>query len=263
MTVEYECIIGNGKDYRGAVMKTRSSRTCQEWSSQEPHHHSYLTPETHPRSGLDKNYCRNPDGDINGPWCYTTDPQKIWEYCETPKCAPFQQECGKPKRKPKQCQRIVGGCTSVPHSWTWEVSLMTSTNMHLCGDTLIDPQWILIAAQCLERSSTPSSYRVFLGLHMAKAVEPSVQIREVKGIFQGPYGADIALLKLSSPAMIVDQVIPVCLPEENLMVGSGTECFATGWGEIKGRQWRTFSLSCPRQVCPVWNHLLGLWLCPA
>ncbi|XP_025922282.1 plasminogen-like isoform X3 [Apteryx rowi] len=208
-------------------------------------------------------YCRNPDGDINGPWCYTTDPQKIWEYCETPKCAPFQQECGKPKRKPKQCQRIVGGCTSVPHSWTWEVSLMTSTNMHLCGDTLIDPQWILIAAQCLERSSTPSSYRVFLGLHMAKAVEPSVQIREVKGIFQGPYGADIALLKLSSPAMIVDQVIPVCLPEENLMVGSGTECFATGWGEIKGRQWRTFSLSCPRQVCPVWNHLLGLWLCPA
>uniref|UniRef100_A0A8B9Q5M1 Kringle domain-containing protein n=1 Tax=Apteryx owenii TaxID=8824 RepID=A0A8B9Q5M1_APTOW len=84
-----ECIIGNGKDYCGAVMKTRSSRTCQEWSSQEPHHHSYLTPETHPRSGLDKNYFRNPDGDINGPWCYTTDPQKIWEYCETPKCGNY------------------------------------------------------------------------------------------------------------------------------------------------------------------------------
>ncbi|XP_068792606.1 plasminogen-like [Struthio camelus] len=40
-----ECIIGNGKDYRGAVTKTRSNRTCQGWSSQEPHHHSYLTPE--------------------------------------------------------------------------------------------------------------------------------------------------------------------------------------------------------------------------
>ncbi|NWX83249.1 PLMN protein, partial [Nothoprocta pentlandii] len=231
---EMTCIIGNGKDYRGAVAKTNSGRTCQEWSSQEPHHHSYLTPETHPRSGLDKNYCRNPDEDINGPWCYTTDPQKVWEYCEIPKCAPFQQECGKPKRKPRRCQRAVNGCASVPHSWPWQISLRTRTNTHLCGGTLIDPQWILTAAHCLERSSVPYTYRIFLGLHTAKAVEPSVQVREVKGIFQGPFGADIALLKLSSPAMIADQVIPVCLPEDNLMIGSRTECFATGWGQVKG-----------------------------
>ncbi|GAB0186942.1 plasminogen [Grus japonensis] len=81
-----DCINGNGKDYRGTVAKTGRGRTCQEWSSQRPHSHDYFTPMTHPEAHLDKNYCRNPDGDVNGPWCYTTDPRKAWEYCDIPKC---------------------------------------------------------------------------------------------------------------------------------------------------------------------------------
>uniref|UniRef100_A0A8C4JC86 Kringle domain-containing protein n=1 Tax=Dromaius novaehollandiae TaxID=8790 RepID=A0A8C4JC86_DRONO len=87
------CINHNGKDYRGTVAKTGRGRTCQAWSSQTPHSHDYFTPLTHPKAGLDKNYCRNPDGDVNGPWCYTTDPRKAWEYCDIPKC-PAQDLCG-------------------------------------------------------------------------------------------------------------------------------------------------------------------------
>uniref|UniRef100_A0A8C0J7I9 Kringle domain-containing protein n=1 Tax=Chelonoidis abingdonii TaxID=106734 RepID=A0A8C0J7I9_CHEAB len=78
--------IGNGLDYRGTIATTVSGKTCQAWSSQKPHSHDYFTPVTHPRAGLEKNYCRNPDGDINGPWCYTTDPRKAWEYCEITEC---------------------------------------------------------------------------------------------------------------------------------------------------------------------------------
>ncbi|XP_024051597.2 plasminogen [Terrapene carolina triunguis] len=230
-----DCVVGNGMDYRGTRATTASGKTCQEWSSQKPHSHDYFTPVTHPRAGLEKNYCRNPDGDINGPWCYTTDPRKAWEYCEITKCPPPKYECGKAKTAPKLCPtRIVGGCVSNPHSWPWQISLRTSFNMHFCGGTLIAPQWVLTAKHCLERSSRPSSYRIFLGLHTERAEEASVQIRDVERIFKEPGGADIALLKMRSPAVINNEVIPACLPSENVMLGNRAECYVTGWGETKG-----------------------------
>uniref|UniRef100_A0A8C8RL68 Plasminogen n=1 Tax=Pelusios castaneus TaxID=367368 RepID=A0A8C8RL68_9SAUR len=230
-----DCVVGNGKDYRGTTAKTASGRTCQEWSSQKPHSHDYFTPLTHPRAGLEKNYCRNPDGDINGPWCYTTDRSKAWEYCEITKCPSPEYECGKAKRMPKLCgSRIVGGCISNPHSWPWQISLRTSFNMHFCGGTLIAPQWVLTAKHCLERSSRPSSYKIFLGLHTERALESSVQIRDVEKIIKEPNGADIALLKMSSPALISNEVIPACLPPENVVISNRAECYVTGWGETQG-----------------------------
>ncbi|EMP30325.1 Plasminogen, partial [Chelonia mydas] len=237
-----DCVVDNGKDYRGTITTTASGKTCQEWSSQKPHSHEYFTPVTHPQAGLEKNYCRNPDGDINGPWCYTTDPRKAWEYCEITECrnyslkslvspiyafenvfmtlamAPPEYECGKAKTAPKLCPtRIVGGF-----------------NMHFCGGTLIAPQWVLTAKHCLDRSSRPSAYRIFLGLHTEKAEESSVQIREVEKIVKEPGRADIALLKMRSPAVINNEVIPACLPSENVMLGNRAECYVTGWGETEG-----------------------------
>ncbi|XP_019383042.1 PREDICTED: plasminogen isoform X2 [Gavialis gangeticus] len=230
-----DCILGNGKDYRGTVAKTGSGKTCQAWSSQTPHTHDYFTPLTHPHAGLEQNYCRNPDGDINGPWCYTTDPRKAWDYCEIPKCPPPQYECGKAKMKPKLCpQRIVGGCVSHPHSWPWQISLRTSFEQHFCGGTLIAPQWVLTAAHCLERSRRPASYKVFLGLHHEVKRDPSLQTRDVEKLFKGPGTADIALLKLSSPALINDYVIPACLPKADSVIGGRIECYVTGWGETQG-----------------------------
>eukprot|EP00984_Skeletonema_dohrnii_P030212 scaffold21529_cov96-Skeletonema_dohrnii-CCMP3373.AAC.1 len=58
-------------DYRGSISVTASGKTCQAWSSQSPHSH-LRTSENYPNSGLDANYCRNPDGEP-GAWCYTTD----------------------------------------------------------------------------------------------------------------------------------------------------------------------------------------------
>lgn len=65
--------------------KTRKGVTCQRWDSQTPHAHT-LTSDTHPKAGLDENFCRNPDGEPRGPWCYTTSSKKRWDYCDVPSC---------------------------------------------------------------------------------------------------------------------------------------------------------------------------------
>ena len=65
---------------------TKSGYTCQRWDMQKPHKHESNTPETKPRSGLDRNYCRNPDQEPMGPWCYTTTPGKRWDYCNVKLC---------------------------------------------------------------------------------------------------------------------------------------------------------------------------------
>ncbi|XP_041108499.1 plasminogen-like [Polyodon spathula] len=228
-----DCIVGNGENYRGTKSITMLGVTCQEWASNTPHQHDNFTPQTHPDKGLDSNYCRNPDGDVNGPWCYTTDPNKKWDICEILKCEVL--ECGYSAVKPKRCfGRIVGGCVSKPYSWPWQISLRTSFNAHFCGGTLIASQWVLTAAHCLEKSSRPSAYKVLLGIATEKADEPSKQERDVERLILGPSGTDIALIKLKSPALLNDKVQPACLPEKNYIVPSGTECYVTGWGETKG-----------------------------
>uniref|UniRef100_A0A3B5M999 Macrophage stimulating 1 n=1 Tax=Xiphophorus couchianus TaxID=32473 RepID=A0A3B5M999_9TELE len=78
-----KCIVGKGEDYRGKVFTTKSGLTCQQWWSKFPHDHRW-TPS--PTNGLELNYCRNPDGDRIGPWCYTTDPERRYESCNIPQC---------------------------------------------------------------------------------------------------------------------------------------------------------------------------------
>ena len=73
--------------YTGTISETMSGLKCQPWSSQNPHQHSVGVmvqefPDKDVKSASD--YCRNPNNDPNGPWCYTTDPYKRAESCFVP-----------------------------------------------------------------------------------------------------------------------------------------------------------------------------------
>merc|ERR1712130_885805 len=67
-------------NYKGSTSVTESGRECRRWDTDYPHEPKY-TPK-------DKrhNHCRNPDRDTKGPWCYTTDPAKRFEYCQVTDC---------------------------------------------------------------------------------------------------------------------------------------------------------------------------------
>jgi hypothetical protein len=71
---------GNGQDYRGYQSKTKSGRTCQKWSSQAPHEHTFTTAR-YQWAGLEGNYCRNPTPTEKSIWCFTNDTDVRSEAC--------------------------------------------------------------------------------------------------------------------------------------------------------------------------------------
>lgn len=72
-----------GVEYRGTVAITVGGLPCQHWSQRFPNDHKF-TPTL--RNGLEENFCRNPDRDPGGPWCYTTDPAVRFQSCGIKSC---------------------------------------------------------------------------------------------------------------------------------------------------------------------------------
>ena len=79
-----------GREYMGTLSQTVNSRTCQSWASITPHvpNSASQNDANYPDGSREAamNYCRNPDSDTVGPWCYTTDPNVRWETCNLPSC---------------------------------------------------------------------------------------------------------------------------------------------------------------------------------
>ena len=65
---------------------TETGILCQSWAEQCPHRHTMNN--TYPELNMAQNFCRNPWGSGKRPWCFTTDKNKRWEYCDIPICIP-------------------------------------------------------------------------------------------------------------------------------------------------------------------------------
>ncbi|OAF67887.1 hypothetical protein A3Q56_04366 [Intoshia linei] len=141
-------------------------------------------------------------------------------------------------------KRIVGGVTSLKHEWPWLVSLMMNKKNHICGGTLIKPQWVLSAAHCFEPiwsellSDNAKNWTARIGEHnLFKEQENHVDIELEKIII--PNGrdvpnrlnVDIALLKLSRPVSFdAENINIVCLPNDEQIINRKKECVTAGWG---------------------------------
>ena len=77
-----------GWEYVGSRQVTMSGTSCQRWDSQTPRKHVYKHSTDFPDSSISDaaNFCRNPNKDPEGPWCYTITGTVIWERCDIPAC---------------------------------------------------------------------------------------------------------------------------------------------------------------------------------
>ena len=85
------CFTGKGETYTGKISVTKSGFTCQSWNKQKPNKHKNNKDQLFPENSVEKakNYCRNPDGSEEKPWCYTTESKKNgprYELCDIVKC---------------------------------------------------------------------------------------------------------------------------------------------------------------------------------
>ncbi|XP_015774187.1 PREDICTED: uncharacterized protein LOC107352362 [Acropora digitifera] len=146
--------------------------------------------------------------------------------------------CGK---RPTRSTLIVGGTVAPINSWPWQVLLRTRDGRQFCGGSLIKPEWVLTATHCVEGKS-PSSIQVTLGAHYlstASVVGTEQQVDVAQIIQHKNYNSpkrwsnDVALLKLSRPAVLRNGVGLVCLSDDQFQRPfNGRSCWTTGWGRL-------------------------------
>lgn len=84
------CLQGNGESYTGTLSVTMHGHTCLDWN------HAKVKAKSKNFNReviLLKNYCRNPDGDLEGPWCYVNEAGNItMDYCNLELCGELNGE---------------------------------------------------------------------------------------------------------------------------------------------------------------------------
>ncbi|CAG0884308.1 unnamed protein product [Darwinula stevensoni] len=81
-----------GREYIGTKDKTETGKECLRWDSM-PHGipkdfssiEDYEGHFPNRDSWSQENFCRNPSGKER-PWCFVSDPEIMWEYCDIPMC---------------------------------------------------------------------------------------------------------------------------------------------------------------------------------
>uniref|UniRef100_A0A8C5GIF6 chymotrypsin n=1 Tax=Gouania willdenowi TaxID=441366 RepID=A0A8C5GIF6_GOUWI len=129
--------------------------------------------------------------------------------------------------------RIIGGSPAPRGSWPWLVNLQLDGGL-MCGGVLVDSSWVVTAAHCF---AGESYWTAVVGEFDITKTDPDEQVLKVNRILSHPkfnpktFNNDIALVELTSPVVLSEHVIPVCLPSAT-EPPTGSPCLVAGWGSL-------------------------------
>jgi len=142
------------------------------------------------------------------------------------------------KNLPKEMGRIMYGNETDPNEYPWQISMWIDRS-HFCGGTLINEEWIVTAAHCvdLQYKNHFNRVTVSLGDHDVQGFYemPMSILRKLKRVVRFPtydehyLHGDLALLQLDAPVPFSSKILPACLPIDDNTWGYRTGLI-TGWG---------------------------------
>ena len=136
--------------------------------------------------------------------------------------------------------RVVGGTNAPEGAYPWMTAMMTKGqsgfNAQFCGAALIDRNWVVTAAHCVERETVNSMDVLVGGYNLNQSGGVRVAVRRI--ISHPNYGEandgsvrnDIALLELATP---VDSITPIPLVDAAALIAPGTTAKGMGWGATR------------------------------
>uniref|UniRef100_A0A087XI84 Serine protease 56 n=1 Tax=Poecilia formosa TaxID=48698 RepID=A0A087XI84_POEFO len=151
-------------------------------------------------------------------------------------CSVCGQRSSRVQNNTQPRSRIVGGSPAPLGSWPWLVNLQLNGEL-MCGGVLVDSSWVVTAAHCFAGSRSESYWTAVVGEFDITKKDPDEQVLKVNRVIQHPkfspktFNNDIALVELTSPAVLSEHVTPVCLPS-GVDPPTGSGCLVAGWGSL-------------------------------
>ncbi|XP_067648383.1 trypsin 3A1 isoform X2 [Eurosta solidaginis] len=135
--------------------------------------------------------------------------------------------------------RIVNGKEGHIQDFPYQVSVRRFS-VHICGGSIIDMQWVITAAHCIENfDRQPRVFSLRVG---SSSRNQGGEIVSVSKIYKHPlYNSDtmnfdVALLRTQTNRLRGEFVLPIKIPKENASIMDNTKAIVSGWGHMSSSE---------------------------